>query len=350
MRRLALFTLLLALFTNAGCKDAIETFPANAAPLTTESVPVVVGHPHPLPTLTQVRAIGRLEAMDELQLSFKTGGLVAAVLVDIGDAVHVGQVLARLDSTEVDAEVKRAEEAFQKAQRDLERANSLHAQGLVSQEIYDNARMTRDVSEANQQAARFNQAHATIIAPANGRVLARRVKGREMVAPGVPVLTVSGEGSGWLLRVSVADKDSVLLAPNGKATVSIDAWPDHRFDARISRIAGMADPLTGTFDVEVALNAQKTPFRSGMIGRADMQVSKPAPGWAVPMSALIDANAGKGQLYIVDAGKASLRAVQLGPLLGENVTITGGIGVDDAIIVSGAAYVNDGQAVRLVTQ
>lgn len=342
---------LLMLGLLGGCGKATSASNAGAPQVKSPAVPVVVAAPKPLPTTLQLGVTGRIEAVDELQLSFKTGGVVAIVNVDIGDTVKKGQVLARLDSTEVDAEVKRAEEAYQKALRDRDRADRLHAQGLVSQEIHDNTRMSVDVADAGLQAARFNQAHATIIAPANGRVLARLVRGREMVAAGAPVLTVSGEGSGWLLRTTVADKDAVKLGTGETAWVSVDAWPDKRFAASVNRIAGMADPLTGAFEVELALDAlPKNVLRSGMIGRADINVKNDLGGVLVPVSALIDIVNGVGKFYVVEAGKARLRSAQVLRLLGDNVVMDDGVQMQDAVIVTGAPYVNDEQTVTLVTE
>lgn len=349
--------LLLVVTLLGGCNDATSADKARvsgsaaAETMTSPAVPVVVATPAPLPATLQLGVTGRIEAVDELQLSFKTGGVVANVNVDIGDNVKKGQVLARLDSTEVDAEVKRAEEAYQKALRDRERADRLHAQGLVSQEIHDNTRMSVDVAEAGLQAARFNQAHATIVAPANGRVLARLVRGREMVAAGAPVLTVSGEGSGWLLRTTVADKDAVKLNTGESAWVSVDAWPDKRFAATVNRIAGMADPLTGAFEVELALDAlPRNVLRSGMIGRADINVKNDLAGVLVPVSALIDIDKGAAKFYVVEDGKARLRAAKVLRLLGENVVMSDGVAMGDSIIVAGAPYVNDQQTVMLVTE
>lgn len=351
MFRIAVIILLPALFSLAGCGESSSPSIAESTTALVPGVPVVTAHPQALAPTTMVRATGRLEAVDELQLSFKTGGVVALVNVDIGDPVRAGQVLARLDSTEVDADVKRAEEAYQKAVRDRERADRLHAQGLVSQEIHDNARMSVDVAEANLQAARFNQAHATIMAPANGRVLARLVKGREMIAPGAPVLVVSSEGGGWLLRTTVADKDAVKLASNDAANVKIDAWPDTLFSARVSRIAGMADAQTGAFEVELALEPQAhSPMRSGMIGRAEIAVRNVQKGWAVPIAALVDVIDGKGKLYVVESGVARMRSVDVGALQGEQVALSAGVNPDDSVIVAGAAYVNEGQPVALMEQ
>lgn len=335
----------------SACNKSPEPAPADTAVGVQPGVPVVTAHPQPLAATTSVHATGRLEALDELQLSFKTGGVVESVSVDIGDMVHKGQVLARLDSTEVDAEVKRAEEAFQKAQRDRDRADRLHAQGLVSQEIHDNARMAVDVAEASLQAARFNQAHAAIIAPANGRVLARLVKGREMVAPGVPVLAVSSEGGGWLLKTTLADKHAVKLKMGDAARVTIDAWPDRHFNATVSRVAGMADPQTAAFAVELAIDPQpQSMLRSGMIGRAEITLHNDQQGWTLPVSSLVDVSNDVGKLYVVEADVARERSVKIVALQGERIALTDGVTAEDAVIVAGAAYVNDGQSVSLVTR
>jgi RND family efflux transporter MFP subunit len=154
-----------------------------------------------------------------------------------------------------------------------------------------------------------------------------------------------------LLRTTVADKDAVKLNTGESAWVSVDAWPDKRFAATVNRIAGMADPLTGAFDVELALDAlPRNVLRSGMIGRADINVKNDLAGVLVPVSALIDIDKGAAKFYVVEDGKARLRAAKVLRLLGENVVMSDGVAMGDSIIVAGAPYVNDQQTVMLVTE
>jgi multidrug efflux system membrane fusion protein len=343
IRRLPASSLLVCLLLSASLPlGAEESRVVSAADI---EVPVITAKPQPLPTQDTLVAIGRLEAADEIDLSFKTGGVIAAILVDIGDPVKKGQVLARLDSTEIDAEVRRAEESLAKTERDLARVTSLQRQGLVSQEALDNAGTARDLAAAAVQAARFNLDQATILAPAPGRVLSRRVQGREVIGPGVPVLTVSGEGKGWLLRASVSDRAAMRVAPGQAAFVKLDALPGESFTGHVRRVAGQAHAATGMFDIEIGLEAAPVSLRSGMIGRGGIMVPRP-PTLGVPLTALIQARGAAANVVLVRDGRAVLQPVRIGEIVGHAVEVREGLGPDDDVVISGAAYVNAGQRVR----
>lgn len=308
-------------------------------------VPVVTAKPQALPLQDTLVAIGRLEAADEIDLSFKTGGVIAAILVDMGDPVKKGQVLARLDTTEIDADVRRTEESLTKTERDLARVTSLHGQGLVSQEALDNAGTARDLAAAAVQAARFNLEQATILAPAPGRVLSRRVQGREVIGPGVPVLTVSGEGKGWLLRASVSDRAAMRVAPGQTAFVRLDALAGDPIAGRVRRVAGQAHPATGMFDVEIGLDSTPGTLRSGMIGRGGIVVPR-KPTLGIPLTALIEARGAAAKVVVVREGRAVLQSVRIGEIVGQAVEVPEGLAPEDDVVISGAAYVNAGQRVR----
>jgi len=313
-------------------------------------VPVVVDVPVALPAMEQVLSLGRLMAGSEVDLAFKVAGVVAKIYVESGDAVEPGQVLAELAAVEVDAQVLRAEEKLRMAARDLTRTRKLLSQGLVSQELFDNARANRDVAEADLQAAEFNRTYATIIASSAGRVLERLVEPREMVAPGQPIVTVTDEAEPWQLRVSVPDRYALRLNSAAIVPVSFDALPGRVFPGRISRIGGRADPGTGTFDVDIAIEQHDLGLRSGMIGRAELAAFSMETGVTVPVTALVQANGDEGSLFVVADGKAVLRPVRIGRLVGTTIAVLEGLTVTDSVIVAGGAFVDHGQSVRLVSR
>jgi len=120
----------------AGCRGAS----ASPAPVRPEPlVPVSLAAVQHGPVARPIRGAGIVRQKRELDLSFKVGGVVAAVLVEEGAHVKKGQVLARLDPTEVDAADRQAREAVQKAERDLDRVRRLHASGALATAERDNA-------------------------------------------------------------------------------------------------------------------------------------------------------------------------------------------------------------------
>src|SRR4029079_11327613 len=122
----------------------------------------------------------------EADLSFKVGGIVAAVLVDEGAIVKRGQVLARLEPTGVHAANRQARAAAVKAERDLERVKRLYATGAVAVAEQENAETGVQLARAGAAAAAFNAKRAALVAPDDGRVDKRMIEPGEVAAPGRP--------------------------------------------------------------------------------------------------------------------------------------------------------------------
>jgi RND family efflux transporter MFP subunit len=343
--RLLLPLLLPALL--AGCGAQATNAPQNAAATLR---PVVVAKPEAASAASRVRATGRLESADELRLSFKVAGVIAEMAVDAGDNVIAGEVLARLDRTETGAAVERAAQSLAKAQRDLARAEEVFARGLIAKEARENAATARDIAAADLRSARFNQQFASVVAPASGRVKARLARAGEIVAPGQTVLTLAGESKGWLLRAALADRDALRLAVGDLAELRVDALPGRRLPARVARIAGAADATTGTIEVEFAVEAGDAPLRSGLIARIEATPADAVSVLSIPVSALVRADGAEGQVLVVAEGRAVRRPVVLGTIADGRVEVREGLAADDAVVVGGAAYVDDGETVRVVSE
>ncbi len=157
------------------------------------------------PAAAPIRAHGLLANRDEVQLSFKVGGIISELNVREGMPVKRGQRLASIEQTEVEASVEQARQAHGQAQRDLQRGERLHADQVITLEQLEGLRTQEAVAAAALRAARFNQGHATITAPMDGTVLRRLAEARELVGAGTPVLVLGGQEQGYIVRVGLAD-------------------------------------------------------------------------------------------------------------------------------------------------
>lgn len=280
-------------------------------------------------------------------LGFASGGVVAAVEVDTGDRVRSGQVLARLDTAALDAAVLQSRAQLAQARRDLARAERLVARQLVPTQQRDDARTTVEVADAALRSASYAQRYGLVVAPGNGVVLARLAEPGEVVSAGQPVLGISSEGEAWILAVEVADRDAAALAEGASATVAFDGAPGREFKASVQRIGGQAGANTGAIRVELQVVAAPGELRSGLVGKARIRRGA-APGLVVPASAVLDARDGKGWLMLAVDGRAQRREVALGEVTEGAVAVTAGLSTSDRVIVAGAAFLDDGAAIRVV--
>lgn len=302
---------------------------------------------------SEVRAVGTLAPRDEIRLSFKIGGVVDSIAVEAGDRVQAGQVLAVLKRTEVDASVSQASEAADKARRDLERGKRLRADEVATEEQVENLTTAYRVAQANLEAARFNARFARIEAPVDGVVLQRLAEQSELVAGGQPVLVLGATGQGWIVRAALADRDAVRVQLGDPARVAFDAFPGRQFPGKVSRIASSADPLTGTFEVEIDVSPDGARFARGLVAKVTLALADDGEGRTqavVPVAALVEADGPAATVYVVDpaAQVARRRQVAVGPVVGDRVVVTSGLVAGEQVVTDGAAWLVDGTPVRIV--
>ena len=295
-----------------------------------------------------ILASGTVGARDELVLSFKIGGVIAAVTVDEGDRVKAGQVLATIAMPEIDASVSKAEAALAKAERDAARVRRLAADSVTTRTQVDDAETALQVARADYESARFNRRYAVITAPAAGTVLKRMGRAGELVSPGAPVLTLASAGRGTVFRASVADRDLVRLAEGDVATVRLDAYPGRTFRATVLEKGAAPAATTGAYVVTLAL-PDATGLPSGLVGQASIATRGGERVRLVPIEALVEADGLAGTVYVLgaDSARAERRRVTIAFVGERQLGIASGLDGASAVVTDGAPYLRDGETVRV---
>jgi RND family efflux transporter MFP subunit len=194
----------------------------------------------------------------------------------------------------------------------------------------------------------------SVVAPFDGEIVGKSVELGAFVGPGVSVFVVARTD---LVKIVVGVPDTALPSVSlGEAVdVAVDAYGDRTFQARISRMATAADPRTGNFEVEVAIPNHDHALKAGMIGSLELAAAKagaPQSSFRVPLSAIVQAAEGGYGVYVVTGAKseetAKLRPVEIGPVVGTDITLLRGLADGDEVITSGANLLKDGQRVEIV--
>ncbi len=295
-----------------------------------------------------VTGAGTLANRDEVPLAFKVGGVVARVLVDAGDRVQPGQLLATLEPREIDAGVSKARSALEKAERDLARAERLFADSVVTLAQLQDARTGRDVARADLDAATFNQRYARIEAPAAGTILRRSAAPGALVAAGTPVFVLGSAARGTVFRVELADRDRVRVRRGAPAAVTLDAYPDRRFTGTVIELAAAPTPGTGTYAVEVALPGAAD-LATGLVGRAEISATGTDQVRLVPVEAVVEADGDRAVVFVLDGDDRARRLeVAVAFVDGRQVAVHGALDGARAVVTDGAAWLDDGEKVRVV--
>lgn len=323
----------------------------DAAPQKAELQPVrimIVGHDSVAGSDVTSGLVG---SQEELRLGFKTGGLINRMLVEAGDSIRAGQTLATLDTTEADAQVRQVSESLNKARRDAERADKLFKQGVIAEQIAQDARTQVAMMESNLSAVRFNRQQAVIVAPANGVVLQRLAEAREVTAPGSPVLVISRADQGWVLRVGLNDQAATRVKVGDTALIRLNAYPGKSLSSKVKEVGAASDPRTGTVTVTLALPAEPgLKYIAGQVGEAQLQSrTANALHLTVPLGSVLEGTGHHAKVYVIDdKNRAQLKAIETGAIQDDRVIVMAGIQPGERVVSEGAAWLNPGMSVRIL--
>ena len=300
----------------------------------------------------------RIEARHETALAFEVGGRVAERLVDVGDTVAAGAVLARLDDTDLRLRERdlRARLAASRAERAdaataLRRAAELRPKGFVSQADVDRASYRDQAAAAQVQAlaaqlalASRELAYAALAAPTAGVITTRMIEAGQVVGAGQPAFSLAQTGPIEAV-FDLPEPQRAALPP----TVQVALWtqPDPPLTAKVREIAPQAAGDSRTYRVRATLDGPAG--NSVALGSsATVSFDTPVALLAVPMGALLKGDDGRVAVWVVDADRtARLKTVTPGPLQGNQATITGGLAPGDWVITAGVHDLRDGQPVSL---
>lgn len=294
-----------------------------------------------------VRIVGVLARKNEAELSFKIGGLVADVSVRVGDRVERGRVLAKLRTDEIDAQVAQARSGVAKAQRDLERLESLAAGRVATLENVQDARSALDVAAATLRIAEFNREHAVIVAPDDGFVLRRRAEPGEVAAPGAPILGFAAERGGWMVRAALAEREFAQVAPGDPVLVTAAG---QTMPGKVVQIGEASDPATRTIPIEIMLDRAPPKARSGSVATAVVQPQPVLARPRVAASALLEGEGAEADVFVVAPGAATARRVRVRveQLVGDHALLRTELPRGARVVVRGAEYLHDGAMVEPV--
>jgi membrane fusion protein, multidrug efflux system len=297
-----------------------------------------------------LRAVGLLTPKDEARLSFKVGGLIESIKVEEGQAVRAGQVLAVLKQTEIGASVEQARQATAKAQRDLQRGKALLADGVTTEEQVQDLTTAFNVASAALSGMEFNAAHTRIAASVDGVVLRKLAEADEVVQAGQTVLILGGANRGWVVRIGLADRDAVRTRLGDAARIEFDAWPGQIFAGRVSNISSAADSGTGTFTIEVQVSPGSARFVQGLVAKVALTPQSTAQVKVIPVQALLEANDKEAGVFVLDEDGDEVHriSIQIGRMNGGRIEVLNGLAADARVVTEGAAFLENGEKVRVV--
>jgi RND family efflux transporter MFP subunit len=310
----------------------------------------------------ETRYGGAIKADASVDVAFKMSGVVDQItrvagadgrmrILQDGDRVRRGDVLARLRQAEFRDQLSDAEAGLQQAQADYERASQLYENRSVSKAEYDAAYARYTAGRARQSQAAISLADATLRSPIDGVILKRAVEVGSLAGPSAPAFTVADTR---IVKVVFGVPDIVVadLKLGERLAIQAEAMPGEVLQGRITRISPSADPNSRVFEVEAALPNPDSRMKVGMLATLRLGDGAPDVGVFVPLASVVRPagdSAGYAVYVVRDSAgpTARLRRVSLGEVSGNQIAVREGLAQGERVIVRGATIVADGQAVRV---
>lgn len=337
MKRLFLFTAIVAGPFLAGCKKAPETMRPEL-PAATVRVQTVERKSR---AATEA-VVGTVRPKLSAAIEAKISGRIEQMLVVPGQTVTNGQQLVQLDSHEIQARLDQATAALQQAESDFKRANDLREQKILSQSEFDSAQSKFRMATAVESEARTMLGYTRIIAPFDGIITRKLADVGDLAMPGKPVLLMENPNA-LRLEADVPEAliDNVKLSDEFAVRI---ASITNEIQGTVAEMSPAADPNSRTFLVK--LDLPNTPgLRSGQFGRVAVSVGK-VSAIRVPTSAVIQ----RGQMelvFVATDGHAELRLIKTGRQVGDEMEVVSGLNSGEQVVTEGAATLMDGQPVSI---
>jgi RND family efflux transporter MFP subunit len=343
----------------------------------------------------RVQIVGNLIGAATVEAVPRVNGRLAAVHVRLGDSVRKGQPIAKIEDREIQEQVRQAEAAYKVSQAtirqreadlrlaktNLDRNSELLERQLLPRQTYDDTQARHQAavaqldlanaqfeqSKARLDELRINLANTVISSPVDGFIGKRYLDPGAAVSPNAPVASIVDIHIVRMV-VNVVEKDVKKLTIGMPAQVEVDAFPNEKFQGKISRIAPVFDPQTRTAEMEIEIPNASYRLKPGMYARVDLTTDSRPNALTVPINAVVQfegktgvfmataaqgpnqasnppaENQGPGQAA-APAMTAKFQPVQTGIRDGEQVEVMAGIPDGAQVVTTGATALRDGDRI-----
>lgn len=307
---------------------------------------------------TRREFVGVVRARYETDLGFRVAGKITTRIVNAGDRVRTGDVVARLDPKDLSlqvgsaqAELGAATSSLAQASADAVRYASLKARGFAAVADYERKQAAKDEAEGRLERAqraldlaRNQLAYSALKADADGVITATLAEPGQVVAVGQAVVRLAQHGD---LEAAVSLPESWLAeARTADATVRLWSDPDRRFAARLRELSPQADPTTRTYAARFTIENPDDTVVLGMTATVTLQQPSAARVARLPLAAVINRGTGPSVYVVDDAGALEHRPVTVASFTADAALVTSGVKEGDRVVTLGVQKLDAGQNVR----
>lgn len=289
---------------------------------------------------------GTVEAENTVQVGFSVPGTLSSVLVNEGQVVHAGQLLASIEPTEYDNALLIASSGLEQAEDMYTRLNGLYEKGSLPAKDYIDIKSKLAQARANKNMAAKRVKDTKLYAPMSGIITAKFVEKGAMAAPGAPSFSIINISKVYA-RVSVPESEIGKITKGQTANVSISTI-NQQFTGKIAIINPMADAATKSYSVKIQLANSEGKILPGMIVDTKISTGQSVAAITVPTKAVIRDADDITYVYVANGdNKVVRKRITASGLKGDDVVISDGLQSGDRVVVTGQTKLKDGAAISL---
>ncbi len=287
-----------------------------------------------------------IEAFAQADVIAKVAGEIRQILVEEGDDVKQGQVMARLDGDRLRLELNESRARLRKLQRDFERNQDLKEKGLISEGDFENIQYELEALEASYNLASLELDYTQIRAPISGVVSERYVKLGNTITVGEPVFRVTSFEP-LVAYLHIPEREYRQISPGQPVRIDIDALAGAQIFSDVTRVSPIVDPDTGTFKITIEIDDAERRIKPGMFGRMSIVYDVHENALQVPRSAIVE-EIGTTSVFVVEEDVALRRPVTTGFSANGMIEIIDGIDDNENVITVGQVGLKPDAAVTVI--
>ncbi len=287
-----------------------------------------------------------IEAFADATVIAKVRGEVREILVEEGDEVKSGEVLAHLDGDRLRLEMEQAGANLRKLQRDYQRNVDLKDRGLISAGDFEKIQYEMEALQASFDLAALELGYTEIRAPIDGVISERFVKLGNTIDVNAPTFQVTSFEP-LISYLHVPEREYRRIDPGQEVNIIVDALAGEEFIAAVSRVSPVVDPATGTFKISIEVSDPTRRLKPGMFGRINIVYDMHKDAMQIPRSAIVE-EAGQSAIYVVEDNLAERRIIRTGYADGGQVEVLDGLGETEVFVIVGQTSLKDGSKVSII--
>jgi membrane fusion protein (multidrug efflux system) len=287
-------------------------------------------------------------AEEETGVVAKVGGVVKEILVEEGQYVKEGDILAKLDDERISVQLAQARANLDKLESNYKRSVDLHKQSLISTEVFQQSKYEYEQQKAAYELADLDLKYTAIRTPIGGVIAERLIKVGNMILPNQAVFRVAGLDP-LIAVLHVPERQLGKLRVGLGAQLTVDASTQEPFTGHIKRISPVIDPATGTVKVTVEVRDPSRRLKPGMFARINIIYDVHENVVTAPKDAII-AEDRENAVFVVRDSVAYRQLVTTGYVNTTHVEVLSGLKPGDAVVTTGKASLKDSTRVQVVAQ